>query len=69
MKLASLETLSCDAGWWPWLAHARRRSPIPLFSGENLYTLRGFRPYLEASGPGCGCDVVEGVLLGHGSTR
>ena len=30
------------------LAHARRRSPIPLCSGENLYTLRGFRPYLEA---------------------
>ena len=25
-----------------------RRSPIPLCSGENLYTLRGFRPYLEA---------------------
>ena len=30
------------------LAHARRRSPVPLCSGENLYALRGFRPYLEA---------------------
>ena len=25
-----------------------RCSPIPICSGENLYTLRGFRPYLEA---------------------
>lgn len=30
------------------LAHARSRSPIPLCSGENLYGLRGFRPYLAA---------------------
>ncbi len=43
--LAWLEVDSYDAAA---LAHARRRSPIPLCSGENLYTLRGFRPYLEA---------------------
>ncbi len=30
------------------LAYARARSPIPICSGENLYTVRGFRPYLEA---------------------
>ena len=30
------------------LAYARSRSPIPLCSGENLYTVRGFRPYLAA---------------------
>jgi galactonate dehydratase len=30
------------------LAYARSRSPIPICSGENLYTVRGFRPYLEA---------------------
>jgi len=30
------------------LAYARSRSPIPLCSGENLYGLRGFRPYLAA---------------------
>jgi L-alanine-DL-glutamate epimerase-like enolase superfamily enzyme len=43
--LAWLEVDSYDAAA---LAHARRRSPVPLCSGENLYTLRGFRPYLEA---------------------
>ena len=43
--LAWLEVDSYDAAA---LAHARRRSPIPLCSGENLYALRGFRPYLEA---------------------
>ena len=43
--LAWLEVDSYDAAA---LAHARRRSPMPLCSGENLYTLRGFRPYLEA---------------------
>ena len=43
--LAWLEVDSYDPAA---LAHARRRSPIPLCSGENLYTLRGFRPYLEA---------------------
>ena len=36
--LAWLEVDSYDAAA---LAHARRRSPIPLCSGENLYTLRG----------------------------
>lgn len=45
LDLAWLEVDSFDAAA---LAHARRRSPIPLCSGENLYTLRGFRPYLEA---------------------
>jgi len=30
------------------LAYARGRSPIPICSGENLYGLRGFRPYLAA---------------------
>jgi galactonate dehydratase len=30
------------------LAYARSRSPIPICSGENLYTVRGFRPYLDA---------------------
>lgn len=30
------------------LAYARSRSPIPICSGENLYGLRGFRPYLAA---------------------
>jgi L-alanine-DL-glutamate epimerase-like enolase superfamily enzyme len=30
------------------LAYARSRSPIPLCSGENLYGLRGFRPFLAA---------------------
>ena len=39
--LAWLEVDSYDAAA---LAHARRRSPVPLCSGENLYTLRGFRP-------------------------
>jgi len=43
--LAWLEVDSYDPAA---LAHARRRSPIPLCSGENLYALRGFRPYLEA---------------------
>ena len=44
-ELAWLEVDSYDPAA---LAHARRRSPVPLCSGENLYTLRGFRPYLEA---------------------
>ncbi len=44
--LAWLEVDSYDAAA---LAHARRRSPVALCSGENLYTLRGFRPYLEAN--------------------
>jgi L-alanine-DL-glutamate epimerase-like enolase superfamily enzyme len=43
--LAWLEVDSYDPAA---LAQARRRSPVPLCSGENLYTLRGFRPYLEA---------------------
>jgi L-alanine-DL-glutamate epimerase-like enolase superfamily enzyme len=30
------------------LADLRRRLPMPVCSGENLYTARGFRPYLEA---------------------
>ena len=30
------------------LAHVRRSLPMPVCSGENLYTARGFRPYLEA---------------------
>lgn len=30
------------------LAHVRRSVPMPVCSGENLYTARGFRPYLEA---------------------
>jgi L-alanine-DL-glutamate epimerase-like enolase superfamily enzyme len=31
------------------LAHVRRRAPMPICSGENLYGARGFRPYLEAT--------------------
>jgi galactonate dehydratase len=30
------------------LAHVRRSVAMPICSGENLYTARGFRPYLEA---------------------
>jgi L-alanine-DL-glutamate epimerase-like enolase superfamily enzyme len=30
------------------LAYVRGRVPMPICSGENLYTARGFRPYLEA---------------------
>jgi L-alanine-DL-glutamate epimerase-like enolase superfamily enzyme len=30
------------------LAHVRRGTTIPICSGENLYTNRGFRPFLEA---------------------
>jgi L-alanine-DL-glutamate epimerase-like enolase superfamily enzyme len=30
------------------LALVRRRAPMPICSGENLYTSRGFRPFLEA---------------------
>jgi L-alanine-DL-glutamate epimerase-like enolase superfamily enzyme len=30
------------------LSLVRRRSPMPICSGENLYTARGFRPFLEA---------------------
>jgi galactonate dehydratase len=30
------------------LALVRRRAPMPVCSGENLYTARGFRPFLEA---------------------
>jgi L-alanine-DL-glutamate epimerase-like enolase superfamily enzyme len=30
------------------LALVRRRAPMPICSGENLYTARGFRPFLEA---------------------
>jgi galactonate dehydratase len=43
--LAWLEVDAFDPGA---LAYARSRSPIPICSGENLYTVRGFRPYLEA---------------------
>src|SRR6185503_4843593 len=50
--LAWLEVDSYDADA---LAHAMRRSPVPLCSGENLYTLRGFRPYLEAGAMDVAC--------------
>ncbi len=30
------------------LASVRSRAPMPICSGENLYTSRGFRPFLEA---------------------
>ena len=30
------------------LALVRRRAPMPICSGENLYTARGFRPFFEA---------------------
>jgi galactonate dehydratase len=30
------------------LAHVRRGAPMPICSGENLYGVRGFRPFLEA---------------------
>jgi L-alanine-DL-glutamate epimerase-like enolase superfamily enzyme len=32
------------------LALVRRRAPMPICSGENLYGSRGFRPFLEAAG-------------------
>jgi L-alanine-DL-glutamate epimerase-like enolase superfamily enzyme len=41
-----LEVDLYDAGA---LALVRRRAPMPVCSGENLYTTRGFRPYLEAA--------------------
>jgi L-alanine-DL-glutamate epimerase-like enolase superfamily enzyme len=31
------------------LALVRQRAPMPICSGENLYTMRGFRPFLEAA--------------------
>jgi galactonate dehydratase len=30
------------------LAYVRGRAPMPICSGENLYTARGFRPFLDA---------------------
>lgn len=30
------------------LAHVRHGAPMPICSGENLYTARGFRPYFES---------------------
>src|SRR4029078_5135484 len=57
--LAGIEVASYDAAA---RAHARRRSPIPLCSGENLYTLRGFRPYLEAGA----MDVASGDVIWNG---
>ena len=50
--LAWLEVDSYDAAA---LAHARRRSPVPLCSGENLYTRDGFRRLIELQG----CDIVH----------
>src|SRR5919201_1106092 len=43
--LAWLEVDSFDAGA---LADVRHATTIPICSGENLYTNRGFRPYFEA---------------------
>jgi L-alanine-DL-glutamate epimerase-like enolase superfamily enzyme len=43
--LAWLEVDLFDPGA---LALVRQRAPMPICSGENLYTARGFRPYLEA---------------------
>jgi L-alanine-DL-glutamate epimerase-like enolase superfamily enzyme len=44
-----LAWLEADAYDPAALAYARSRSPIPICSGENLYGVRGFRPYLAAN--------------------
>ncbi|HSC91311.1 MAG TPA: mandelate racemase/muconate lactonizing enzyme family protein [Gaiellaceae bacterium] len=44
------------------LADVRRRVPMPVCSGENLYTARGFRPYLEAGG----MDVASVDVIWNG---
>ena len=44
-ELAWLEVDLFDAAA---LALVRARSPMPICSGENLYSSRGFRPFLEA---------------------
>jgi galactonate dehydratase len=44
------------------LATIRASSTIPICSGENLYTNRGFRPYLEAAG----MDVASVDVIWNG---
>jgi L-alanine-DL-glutamate epimerase-like enolase superfamily enzyme len=44
------------------LALVRRRSPMPICSGENLYTSRGFRPFLEAGA----MDIVSVDVIWNG---
>jgi galactonate dehydratase len=44
------------------LALVRRRAPMPICSGENLYTSRGFRPFLEAGG----MDVASVDVIWNG---
>jgi L-alanine-DL-glutamate epimerase-like enolase superfamily enzyme len=44
------------------LAAIRASSAIPICSGENLYTNRGFRPYLEAAG----MDVASVDVIWNG---
>jgi L-alanine-DL-glutamate epimerase-like enolase superfamily enzyme len=44
------------------LAAIRASSTIPICSGENLYTNRGFRPYLEAAG----MDVASVDVIWNG---
>jgi len=44
------------------LAVVRSRAPMPICSGENLYTARGFRPYLEAGG----MDVASVDVIWNG---
>jgi galactonate dehydratase len=41
------------------LAHVRRKAPMPICSGENLYGSRDFRPFLEAGAMGvASVDVI-----------
>jgi galactonate dehydratase len=41
------------------LAHVRRKAPMPICSGENLYGSRDFRPFLEAAAMGvASVDVI-----------
>ena len=44
------------------LSAIRGSSTIPICSGENLYTNRGFRPYLEAAG----MDVASVDVIWNG---
>ena len=44
------------------LAHVRHVAPMPICSGENLYSSRDFRPYLEAGG----MDVASVDVIWNG---
>src|SRR6476646_7541711 len=54
-----LEVDLFDAGA---LAHVRHMAPMPICSGENLYSSRDFRPYLEAGG----MDVASVDVIWNG---